>query len=47
MDDHGAALIRCWREIADSIVEHDVEHERRAWAELHRLIPEQIDRESE
>lgn len=31
----------CWQHLADACLEHDVEHERRAWAELRRLIPEQ------
>jgi hypothetical protein len=40
--DHEAAVIAAWRSLADAIVERDVEHERRAWAELRRMVSEQV-----
>lgn len=35
--------VACWREIADAIVEHDVEHERRALAELALVVQRTTD----
>ena len=37
MTDLEAALRDAWDEVAAAIAEHDVEHERRAWAEVQRL----------
>ena len=30
-------LIEVWADLADSIAEHDVEHEKRAWARLRAM----------